>query len=99
MNNSFVYCIPTRENDRDVLDLYIVHKNNSIYLFRQKFRKSTLQHYKNKCVLIDTIDYKKAHSDTAIKNVIKRIKMYIPYIEKEYEIPIRKNQHNFTFIP
>ena len=90
MNSSFVYCIPTKENDQTVLDFYIIHKNNKVYLFRQKYRKSTFRHYQNKCILKDAIDYKRAHSDTAIENVIKRIKMYIPYIEREYDIPIRK---------
>ena len=90
MNNSFVFCIRSKENDKDVMDFYMTVKGETLYLFRQKFYQSAYQFYHKKRVFKNAIDYRIAHSDAAIENVIKRIKSYIPYIENEYEIPIRR---------
>ena len=86
MKKSVIFCCDS--NTRGMIDFYVKTGKESIYLFSQKYRKSTFLHYKNGLILDEALSYKKAHRDQAIMNVIKRLPANISYIEKECGISI-----------
>ena len=86
MKTSVIFCKDS--NTRGIIDFYITSENESIYMFSQKFRHSTYNYYKNGVLLKDAFNYKKAHNDKAIMNVIKRFSPSINYIEKAYSVSI-----------
>lgn len=96
-NNAEIFCDVKRINDSPVLDFYLNTGGKQIFLFQQKFRKSTYNYYKNGCRLADAVSYKKAHNDAAIMNVIKRLEITLPYIEKEYNITIQKQTKSSNY--
>ncbi len=86
MKKSVVYCCDS--NVKGLIDFYVRTGNESIYLFTQKYRKSTFSHYRNGLILDEALSYRKAYHDHAIISVIKRVRMNICYIEKQHGIAI-----------
>lgn len=86
MSNNIIYCRDS--NVKGVIDFYITSGNENIYMFSQKFRHSIYGHYNKGVLLKDAFNYKKAHRDKAIMNVMKRLPSAINYIEKTYSIAI-----------
>ena len=86
MKTSVIYCKDS--NTKGIIDFYITSENESIYMFSQKYRRSTYDYYRNGVLLKDAFNYKKIHNDKAIMNVIKRFSPSISYIEKEYSVSI-----------
>ncbi len=86
MKKSVIFC--QNSNTHGIIDFYLRTGVDSIYLFSQKFRHSTYEHYRNGLVLNEALSYKKAHRNKAIMNVIKRLPVNISYIEKTYGISV-----------
>lgn len=87
-NNMYIIC---RESDMNgVLNFYAETGTEQYFLFHQKFRRSTYAFYKNGVSIHRVFDFKTAHGNRDIENVIKRLPAQIAYVEKEYNITILK---------
>ena len=86
MKKSVIFC--KDGYTKGIIDFYITSGSETLYLFSQKFRKSTYSRYSKGLILDDAISFKKVHNDKAITNVIRRLTGSISYIEKTYGIPI-----------
>ena len=92
MKKNIIYCCDS--NAKGFIDFYITTGSESIYLFTQKFRKSTFSHYRKGLILDDALSYRKASHDHAIISVIKRLHTSISYIEKTYGVAILNKTRN-----
>lgn len=88
MKNAVIFCDIKKVNETTKLNFYLKTKTEVIFLFQQKYRKGAYNYYKNGCRFDDALNYKKAHNDAAIMNIIKRLKKALPYIQKEYGITL-----------
>lgn len=91
---SMIYCEPTK---RGVHSFYLVMGGKKYYLFSQKYRKGVHRYFSKGVSVNQSIDYSKAHKDTALKKTMSKIPMYLKYIEKEWDLQIlektkRKNK-------
>ena len=77
-----VYCI--KEND--ALFFYLIVKNETYFMFVQRYSKSVFDFYCNAQHLERAIDCTRAKRNPSIINVMNRIKSYRKYIKQEYNI-------------
>lgn len=92
-----MYIVCRNSNVKGVLNFYAVVRTEEYFLFQQKFRHSIYEFYKNGVPVRRMFDYKLAHDDRAIQNVIKRLPAQIAYAEKEHGICIlNKTRQRFA---
>ena len=82
---TMIYC-ETTEKASHVF--YMINEGKSYYLFSQDYRMGVQELYHKGVRLDDSVDFSKAHKDTAIERTMTKIPMYIKYIEKEYGIEV-----------
>ena len=90
---AMIYCEPT---ERGVHSFYLKAAGQEYFLFRQGYRKG-VQEYFSKGASIDlSINYSKAHNDSALERTMYKIPMYVRYIEKEYQVEVleQTKKHN-----
>lgn len=87
------YIICKNSQQKGIINFFMQYENKEYFLFYTKYRHSTYNYFKNGVVIEKALDYSKAHCDTAITNVIKRLYSNIPYIEKEYGFKARKKSN------
>lgn len=80
-----IYCQST---SHDVHSFYLTVNGEKYFLFSQNYRKGVHGFYSKGVLLNDAIDYSRAGRDIAIVRTMKKIRMYIKYIEKEYGIEV-----------
>ena len=93
---TMIYC-ETPENA--IHAFYMINEGEKYYLFSQDYRKGVQDFYHKGVRLAESLDYSKAHKDTAIERTMSKIPMYIKYIEKEYGIEVlertkRRNRYS-----
>ena len=84
---TMIYCETPK---KAVHDFYMLNEGEIYYLFSQNYRKGVQDFYHKGVRLDESLDYSKAHKDTAIERTMSKIPMYIKYIEKEYGIEVLK---------
>lgn len=78
---TMIYC---ETQEKAVHNFYMLSEGKIYYLLSQNYRKG-VQDFYHKGVRLDvSLDYSKAHKDTAIERTMSKIPMYIKYIEKEH---------------
>lgn len=82
---SMIYCQTTKKG---VLSFYLVLDGKRYYLFSQKYRKSVKQYFRRGVSINQSIDFSKAHKNTALEKTMSKIPMYLRYVEKEYRIQV-----------
>lgn len=82
---TMIYCEKT-ENAVHVF--YLINEGKVYYLFSQDYRKGVQDFYHKGVLLNESLNFSKAHKDTAIERTMSKIPMYIKYIEKEYGIEV-----------
>lgn len=83
-----MYIICKNSDTKGIITFYAENKEESYFLFQQKFRRSSYEFYKKGIRMTQAFSYKRTHRDKAIQNVIRRLPAQIAYIEKEYSISI-----------
>ena len=92
-----VYCKPT---SKGVHSFYLLIGSEEFFLFSQAYRKGVEEYY-GRCVHFDeSMNYSKAHNDSAVIRTMKKIPMYVKYVEKEYAIEVleqtkKRNSQNY----
>lgn len=62
--------------------------NEEFYLFSQAYRKGIENYYGMRVHIEESMRYSRAHNDLTITRTMKKILMYVRYIEKEYDIEV-----------
>ena len=66
---------------------YLIDGGQEYYLFSQNFRKSIKDFYSSPISIDRAIDFSFGHS-SAVRRTMEKLRVYIPYIEKEYGISV-----------
>lgn len=80
VKTSWIYC--KNSGVKGKIDFFIMSGSEKKYLFSQKYKKGMYNHYKGGLRYNVAVDYSKTHNDSAIKNVIKRIRSSVEYVVK-----------------
>lgn len=86
--NSFIY---SKTTDKNVQSFYLVFNNKDYFLFAQKYFKGVKNYFYNKVLLNDAFDFAKSNHDNALMRTMKKLPLYIKYIEREYGIQVLKS--------
>ena len=81
MKNSIV-CKTTAKGKQS---LYLKVDGKEYFLFSQSFRKSVRDYYRNAVTIDRALDYS-AGTSLAVIKAMDKLRVYIPYIEKEYGV-------------
>lgn len=81
-----VFCKTTRKEEQS---FYISDEHKKYYLFTQEFRRSNKDFFERGVLLDDIYDFSHVHSTSTIKT-LEKIQKYIPYIEREEGIALRR---------
>lgn len=84
-----------RTTEKDVQSFYLKHDGQEFYLFAQAYRKRNRNVFCNG-VLLANVFKLASHKSFCLQKTIDKLKIYIPYIEKEYGIAVlrkTKQQH------
>ena len=58
------------------------------FLFSQAYRKGVEDFYGRGVHIVESMNYSKAHKDSAVIRTMKKIPIYVRYVEKEYAIEV-----------
>ena len=83
-----MYISCDRTNNADFINFYITTGTEKYFLFTQRYRLCLYDFYKNGVPVRKMYDYKTAHRNPVIVNVIDRLPAQITYAEKAYDITI-----------
>ena len=67
---------------------YINHQGKEYYLFSQNYHQSVNTLFSNGVSILKVFDFKIAKGNYNVKKTISKMRMYIRYIEKEYDLKI-----------
>ncbi|WP_456028916.1 hypothetical protein [Ruminococcus sp.] len=92
-----VYCKPT---SKGVHSFYLLIGSEEFFLFSQAYRKGVEEYYGRGVHFDESMNYSKAHNDSAVIRTMKKIPMYVKYVEKEYVIEVleqtkKRNSQNY----
>ncbi len=92
--NLTVYC---RSTGPDIHSFYLTADRETYYLFSQDFRRGVHEYYSRGVSLASALDNSKGHRDKSIMRTMKKLRIYIDYVEKVNGIEImektkRKNE-------
>ena len=77
---SWIRCKNT--SNKGTIALYLLTGGKEYFLCDQKFRQSSWNFFKNGVIYKKAMDYSRAHNDSSIINIMKRIRLCIDYLEK-----------------
>ena len=92
-----IYCKPT---SKVIHSFYLLIGTEEFFLFSQAYRKGVEDFYGRGVHIVESMNYSKAHKDSAVIRTMKKIPMYVRYVEKEYVIEIleqtkKRSSHNY----
>lgn len=74
--------------EKGIHSFYLLVGNEKYFLFSQAYRKGVNEFYRQGVPLDESINYAKAHYDSAIIRTMDKIPKYIEYVEKFYHIEV-----------
>lgn len=80
-----IYC---RLSDQRLHEFYLCISGKTYYLFSQKYKKSVHSFYGDSVCLNAALDFGKSRRDNAIVRTMRKLPMYIRYVEKEHGIAV-----------
>lgn len=89
--NSIISC---KMNKLGGHSFYIKHDGIEYYLFSQDYHKGVNNLFSKGVSINNAFNYKTAKRDYCIVKTMSKIRPYIQYIEKEYDVKILKNTIN-----
>ena len=92
-----IYCKPT---SKVIHSFYLLIGTEEFFLFSQAYRKGVEDFYGRGVHIVESMNYSKAHKDSAVIRTMKKIPMYVRYVEKEYAIEVleqtkKRSSQNF----
>ena len=76
---------------------YLDLGEETFFLFSQSYRKGVDEFYAKGVYIDESINYNKAHKDSAIIKTMEKIPMYVKYIEKEFDVEVlKKTQKRYS---
>ena len=92
-----IYCKPT---SKGIHSFYLLIGCEEFFLFSQAYRKGVEEFYGRGVHIDESINCSKAHNDSAVIRTMKKIPMYVKYVEKEYAIEVleqtkKRNSQNY----
>ena len=89
-----IYC---RLSNQGSHDFYLCASRKTYYLFSQKYKKSVHLFYSDGVLLNDALDFGKSRRDNAIVRTMRKLPMYIRYVEKEHDLAVlNKTQKQYV---
>ena len=105
MENGMKGIILCRTTAKEMQSLYFKADGKEYYLFSQDFRRSVKAYYQAGVTVDRALDYSASES-RAVRRTMKKLRAYIPYVEKEHGICIltktkkarmqKQRNHNHT---
>lgn len=83
--------ITCKQNKVGKHNFFIEHQGKEYYLFCQPYHRGVNIYFTNGVSLNNVLNYKTAKGDHKVIKTMSKMKMYIKYIETEYDIKILKN--------
>lgn len=96
MKKAYVICRDTQTKGN--IQFLLIYEQKEYYLFTTKYRHSTYNHFKNGILLDKAMNFGKIYYDSAMQNVTERIYQNVPFIEKEYNISVRRKSRKIKVI-
>ena len=84
---TFITCRPT---EKGIHTFYLFFEKERYFLFSQPYRKGVARYYRDGVCVDEALNCSKAHGDAAIMRTMRKLPIYIRYIEKEYDIEVLK---------
>lgn len=85
-----VFCKTT---SKGIQSFYLTAENKDYFLFSQEYRVSVKEHFKCGLSINECLNYSLTKS-CAVRRTLDKLKVYIPYIEKEYGIAVFNKTKN-----
>lgn len=79
-----VFC---RTTSKGIQSFYIKVENCEYFLFAQSYRVSVKEHFRAGISINECMNYASSRS-VAVRKTLDKLKVYIPYIEKEFGIAV-----------
>ena len=70
-------------------NLYLTVDGRDIFLFSQNYRKTVADFYQNPISIDRALDYS-LNTGIAVRKTMDKLRVYLPYIEKEYGVSVLK---------
>ena len=83
-----IFCNPTRKGFHS---FYIGIEEKKYFLFEQNYRKGVNEFFRDGVDLNRALDFSKAKFDCAVIKTMRKLPIYIKYIEKYYDVEILKS--------
>ena len=80
--------IYSKVTSKGIHSFYLSCNEGNFFLFCQNYRRGVSEHFGGGLTLNDALDVTKGKGNTAIVRTIRKLPIYIRYIEKEYGICI-----------
>ncbi|MBQ1659319.1 MAG: hypothetical protein II059_05690 [Clostridia bacterium] len=83
MRNSKTSWIMCRNTEKKgIIEFYLLTAGKEYFICNQKFHCGSWNFFRNGVIYKTATDYRKAHNDRSVINVMKRIRLCINYLEK-----------------
>ena len=82
--------ISCKTNKQGGHNFYIKHEGNEYFLFSQQYHRGVNNHFSRGVSLRNALNISTAKRDHCVIKTMSKMKPYIRYIEKEYDIKILK---------
>lgn len=79
-----IFCKTT---SKGVQSFYLSVNNKDYFLFSQAYRVTVREHFRCGLSINECLDYAQTKS-CAVRRTLDKLKVYIPYIEKEYGVAV-----------
>ncbi len=86
--------IKCKKEKKGVHSFYINYNGKDYYLFTQDYHKGVNNYFSRGVSLDKALNCRTANGDFRVMKTMEKLKPYIKYIEKEYNIKILKNTIN-----
>lgn len=80
--------ITCQKNQAGNHNFFIKHKGKEYYLFSQPYHRGVNIYFANGVSLNNVLNYRTAKGDHKVIKTMSKMKMYIKYVENEYELKI-----------
>jgi hypothetical protein len=94
-------CIYCKSTVQGIHSFFLLTREREYFLFSQNYRKGVHEYFSKGVLLDDARNYSKSNRDSALIRTMKKLPMYIKYIEKEYGIVVlnqtkKRNQMQYS---
>lgn len=82
-----------KTTSKGVQSFYLSVNNKDYFLFSQAYRVTVREHFRYGLSINECLDYRQTKS-CAVRRTLDKLKVYIPYVEKEYGVAVFNKTKN-----